>query len=209
MPKAWFQVDIALQWRHQRHWKSWKSMAILSLMQFMLWMGLCGMWVLFTHVYAESIYGADKETDSTDNLIPILHYKKEPFCLNLSKGCFKRTIWWLISWNQRWQWNDLWCFINRPAGIAPINESNRAGWNAIQGYVRCWYVSTILNFILTLFDLRLTFHFEGTQEAAKMLLIQPITGMTMSVLFGCLEIYNKFPMKYILILTNWQGLNLK
>ena len=26
------------------------------------------MWVLFTHVYAESIYGADKETDSTDNL---------------------------------------------------------------------------------------------------------------------------------------------
>ena len=42
-----------------------------------------------------------------------------------------------------------------------------------------------------------------------MLLIQPITGMTMSVLFGSLEIYNKFPMKYILILTNWDGLNLK
>ena len=40
-------------------------MAILSLMQFMLWMGLCGMWVLYTHVYAESIYGADKETAST------------------------------------------------------------------------------------------------------------------------------------------------
>ena len=67
----------------------------------------------------------------------------------------------------------------------------------------------MFNFILTLFDLRLTFQFEGTQEAAKMLLIQPITGMTMSVLFGSLEIYNKFPMKYILILTNWQGLNLK
>ena len=49
----------------------------------------------------------------------------------------------------------------------------------------------------------------GTQEAAKMLLIQPITGMTMSVLFGSLEIYNKFAMKYILILTNWQGFNLK
>ena len=65
-----------------------------------------------------------------------------------------------------------------------------------------------LQFILTLFDLRLTFHFEGTQEAAKMLLIQPITGMTMSVLFGSLEIYNKFSMKYILILTNWHGLNL-
>ena len=46
----------------------------------------------------------------------------------------------------------------------------------------------------------------GTQEAAKMLLIQPITGMTMSVLFGTLEIYNKFPMKYILIFTNWHGL---
>ena len=43
-------------------------MAILSLMQFMLWMGLCGMWVLYTHVYAESIYGADKETASTDIL---------------------------------------------------------------------------------------------------------------------------------------------
>ncbi len=42
-------------------------MAILSLMQFMLWMGLCGMWVLYTHVYAESIYGADKETAPTDN----------------------------------------------------------------------------------------------------------------------------------------------
>ena len=151
MPKAWFQVDIALQWRHQRHWKSWKSMAILSLMQFMLWMGLCGMWVLFTHVYAESIYGADKETDSTDNLIPILHYKKEPFCLNLSKGCFKRTIWWFISWNQRWQWNDLWCFINRPAGIAPINEPHRAGWNAIQVDVWSRYVltSTWLHLTLT------------------------------------------------------------
>ena len=34
----------------------------------MLWMGLCGMWVLYTHVYAESIYGADKETASTDIL---------------------------------------------------------------------------------------------------------------------------------------------
>ena len=63
MPKAWFQLNnIAIWWRHLRHLKSCKSMAILSLMQFMLWMGLCGMWVLFTHVYSESIYGADKET---------------------------------------------------------------------------------------------------------------------------------------------------
>ena len=68
---------------------------------------------------------------------------------------------------------------------------------------------TIFDFILTSFGLRLTLNFVGTQEAAKMLLIQPITGMTMSVLFGSLEIYNKFPMKYILILTNWHGLNLR
>ena len=47
-------------------------MAILSLMQFMLWIGLCGMWVLFTHVYAESIYGADKETGPAGDFILVI-----------------------------------------------------------------------------------------------------------------------------------------
>ena len=143
----------------------------------------------------------------------LLHHKKVPFCLNLSKGCYKWKIWWFISWNKGWQWNDLQCFVDRPAGFAPINEPNRTGWNAIQVDVQCRYVFTTLHLSLTLFGQKvwpsIDPFVEGTQEAAKMLLIQPITGMTMSLLFGSLEIYNKFPMKYILILTNWQGLNLR